>query len=81
MYNKLKIYPGLCPNETFGSDSSSSEKKQKSPNHRPLVDFHSGLIFWNIRMIFEIPALLKWERGNPEPENFELTIISLVHNK
>ena len=51
MYNKLKIYPGLCPNETFGSDSSSSEKKQKSPNHRPLVDFHSGLIFWNIRML------------------------------
>ena len=32
-------------------------------------------------MIIEIPALLKWERGNPEPENFELTIISLVHNK
>ena len=66
MYNKLKIYPGLCPNETFGSDSSSSEKQRKVLT--TLVDVHSGLIIWNIRMIFEIPALLKWERGNPDFE-------------
>ena len=36
MYKKLKIYPGLCPNETL---EVILHQKQKSPNHRDaLVD-------------------------------------------